>query len=300
MKVRRFARSGGYLQSLPTGYHPADLRPISHSLIVLSSLYRYRAFIWQHALADLRHRYAGSGMGAVWNILHPLSLIGIYAIIFGAFMGRTLAEVPGSWGFTIYLCAGFFPWVAFTDCVNRGSYSLIGNAAYLKKLPVPEQVFIAQAAMGAAITLVISYLLFTVIALFLGAHPSRYWLLIPMPMLALLATGFGIGMIVGTLNVFFTDVQQILGIVLQVLFWLTPIVYTATSIAARSPFLGKAIKLSPVTPALEIVHDLFVFNRLPERSEFWVYPAMIGWAAVSLLLGTWTLNKLRGEIRDVL
>jgi lipopolysaccharide transport system permease protein len=51
---------------------------------VLSSLYRYRTFIWQHALADLRHRYAGSGMGAVWNILHPLSLIAIYAVIFGA------------------------------------------------------------------------------------------------------------------------------------------------------------------------------------------------------------------------
>ena len=234
-------------------------------------------------------------MGAVWNILHPLSLIGIYAVIFGAFMGRQMADVPGDWGFTIYLCAGFFPWVAFSDCVSRGAYSLLGNAAYLKKLPVPEQVFVAQAAMGAAITLAISYALFTIIALFLGAHPTRYWLLIPLPMLALLVTGFGMGMVVGTLNVFFTDVSQMLGIALQVLFWLSPIVYSAS--ALKSKFLSTVLKFSPVTPPIEAIHDLFVWNRIP---EFWTLPAMIAWAVVSLAAGAWTLNKLRGEIRDVL
>jgi lipopolysaccharide transport system permease protein len=182
--------------------------------------------------------------------------------------------------------------------VNRGAYSLLGNAAYLKKLPVPEQVFIAQAAMGATITLVISYALFTIIALCLGAHPSRYWLLIPFPMLALLITGFGMGMIAGTLNVFFTDVSQILGIILQVLFWLTPIVYSPLSLQ-KSPFLLHVLKLSPVTPAIEAIHTLFIGPRTMPF-QYWTIPAMIAWAVGSVVVGSWTLNKLRGEIRDVL
>lgn len=232
-------------------------------------------------------------MGAVWNILHPLSLIAIYAVIFGAIMGRAMAEVPGPFGFPIYLCTGFFPWVAFSDCINRGAYSILGNAQYLKKLPVPEQVFVAQSAVGATITLVISYVMFIAIGLFLGLKPSLYWLLVPIPMVMLQIIGFGLGMIAGTLNVFFTDVSQILGIVLQVMFWLTPIVYPTS----RVPSLGMVLKFSPATPAIEAIHDLMLWHRLP---DLWTYPAMLIWTVGSMACGMWILNKLRGEIRDVL
>ena len=232
-------------------------------------------------------------MGAVWNIVHPLSLIAIYAVIFGAIMGRDMAEVPGPFGFPIFLCTGFFPWIAFSDCINRGAYSILGNAQYLKKLPVPEQVFVAQSAVGATITLVISYAMFIIIALFLGLRPSVYWLLVPIPMIILQITGFGLGMIVGTLNVFFTDVSQILGIALQVLFWFTPIVYPTT----RVPHLGFILRMSPATPPIEAIHDLLLWHRLPDP---WIVWAMLGWAVGSLACGMWILNKLRGEIRDVL
>src|SRR6185312_3892686 len=107
------AAATGYLQTRRSGYHPADPR---QNIIVPNTLYRYRSFIWQHALADLRHRYAGTGMGVVWNVVHPLAMIAVYALIFGAIMGSTMQEVPGRWGLTIYLCAGFFPWIAFSDC----------------------------------------------------------------------------------------------------------------------------------------------------------------------------------------
>jgi len=260
---------------------------------VFASLYRYRSFIWQHALADLRHRYAGTGMGWVWNILHPLAMIAVYALIFGAIMGHEMEGVEGKWGLAVYLCVGFFPWIAFSDCITRGAYSLSGNAAYLKKLPVPEQVFVAETVAAASITLVVSLTLFTVISLALGVRPTPYWLLLPVPLILLQAIGFGFGLIVGTLNVFFTDIAQFLGIMLQVLFWLTPIVY----LPQKVPQLQKVLVLTPATPAIVAIHDLFLWGKLPDT---WTLFAMLAWAIGTISIGSLLLNRLRGEIRDVL
>jgi lipopolysaccharide transport system permease protein len=261
---------------------------------VSTALYRYRSFIWQHAVADLRHRYAGTGMGVVWNVLHPLSLIVVYAIVFGTIMPNRMSEVPGIWGFTIYLCAGFFPWMAFSECVTRGATAFSGNAAYLKKLPVPEQVFVAQGVTASTLTLLISFTLYVAIALALGLRPDRYWLLIPIPIVLLQIVGFGIGLIVGTLNVFFTDVAQLLGIVLQVLFWLTPIIYQVGQIPKSFRFI---LYVSPATPAVEAVHSLLFKHTVPEA---WNLIALAAWAIITTVCGYLLLGRLRGEIRDVL
>lgn len=259
-----------------------------------TTLYRYRSFIWQHAVADLRHRYAGTGMGVVWNVLHPLSLIVVYAIVFGAVFPGNLAGIGGKWDFTIYLCAGFFPWMAFSDSINRGATAFSGNAAYLKKLPVPEQVFVAQSVASTSLTLLISFSLLIVIAIALGLRPSFYWLLLPVPILLLQCIGFGFGLILGTLNVFFTDVAQIVTVVLQVVFWLTPIVYQRNQVP---PALQAVLLANPATPAMEAVHNLFLWQRPPAP---WMIAALIGWAAVTIACGYLLLGGLRGEIRDVL
>jgi lipopolysaccharide transport system permease protein len=171
---------------------------------------------------------------------------------------------------------------------------LSGNAAYLKKLPVPEHVFVAETVAAASITLAVSFFLFIFIAIALGLRPSWHWLLLPIPMFMLQAVGFGFGLIVGTLNVFFTDVAQILGIALQVLFWLTPIVYPSSKVSLS---LRYAMRFNPATPGMDAIHDLFVWHTLP---PMWTYLAMAAWAIGTIGLGSVMLNRLRGEIRDVL
>jgi len=230
----------------------------------------------------------------VWNVLHPLAMIAVYATIFGAIMGNASDVVPGRWGVAIYLCTGFFPWIAFSDCITRGASALSGNATYLKKLPVPEQVFVAETVAAATITLVVSFSIFVLIALVLGARPTIYWLLLPVPMILLQAVGFGFGLIVSTLNVFFTDVAQLLGITLQVLFWLTPIVYPSSRVSTR---FQLALRLNPATPGMDAIHDLFLWHKMPPA---WTLIALTAWAVGTIGFGYFLLNRLRGEIRDVL
>jgi lipopolysaccharide transport system permease protein len=233
-------------------------------------------------------------MGMVWNVLHPLSLIAIYSIVFTTLYSPVLAGVHGKFAYTIYLCAGFFPWMAFSECITRGSTVFSANAAYLKKLPVPEQVFVAQMAGAATLGLATNFLLLLIVSLAVGLPPNWHWLFLPLPLLLLQTAGFGLGMICGTLNVFFPDMAQVVGIVLQVLFWMTPIVYRRDT---APKWMWPVLAAHPVTPAIESVRDLFLYGRMPANGA-WI--GMVAWALGATLAGYFLLRALRPEIRDLL
>jgi ABC-type polysaccharide/polyol phosphate export permease len=187
-------------------------------------------------VAELRHRYAGTNLGIVWNVLHPLALIAVYAVVFtNLFAGGLPRGVPGvkaGTSFLLYLTSGLLPWLAFAECVTRGCNAFADNATYLKKLPIPEQVFVAQTAASATLGLVISFSLLLAISLVAGLTPGTHWLLLPLPLLSLQVTGFGLGLLCGTLNVFFRDIGQLLALVLQLTFWTVPIVYPREQLPA--------------------------------------------------------------------
>ena len=262
------------------------------------SLLTHRRYIWQAALAELRHRYAGTGLGVVWNVLHPLALIAVYAIVFTTLMkGRVPGQAEDDrFAYVLYLCAGLLPWLAFSDCVVRGCNAFVENATYLRKLPIPEQVFVAKSAAASTIGLAISFTLLVLIAPLMGLRPSATWLLLPAPLLAMQALGYGVALLCATLNVFFRDVGQVLAVALQVVLWTAPVVYVAHPAVLPGWFVAT-LPWHPLYPPLVAVRELFLEHALPPA---WVWVAMAGWAAGVLLIARLTFRKLRAEIRDVL
>src|SRR5690606_6238707 len=154
---------------------------------MLADLYRYRTYIVQTAAADVRHRYAGSTVGVFWNVLQPLAMITIFSIVFGTVFAERGRGVDAPGGFALYLVSALLPWQAFGECLSRGVRAFIQNAAYLRKLPIPEVVFSAQTATSAAIGLSLSYSVLIVVAVVVGHGPMWQWLLLPIPMLSLCA-----------------------------------------------------------------------------------------------------------------
>src|SRR5215813_7826338 len=172
---------------------------------MILNLYKHRGYIWRAAWSDVRNRYAGAGLGAVWNLLQPLAMILIFTLIFTSVMPqKAVLGAP----YPVYLCSALLPWSAFAECINRGTHAFIANAVYLRKLPIPEQVFVAQTALSTAIGLTLSFIVLVVVSVALGHAPSWHWLLLPVPLLLLVGLGFGIGMALGTLNAFIRDVGQ--------------------------------------------------------------------------------------------
>ncbi|HEV7300809.1 MAG TPA: ABC transporter permease [Tepidisphaeraceae bacterium] len=262
---------------------------------MLPALWTYQRFIWSRAIGDLRHRYAGTGLGIVWNVVHPLTLIGLYSVIFtGLYRNTPVPGLDSRFAYTLYLCAGFLPWLAFAECVSRGSGAFIDNAPYLKKLPVPEQVFVAQTAASATLGLVVSFSLLVILSLLLGHRPMWTWLLLPVPLVAMQMLGFGIGLLAGTINVFLRDVGQLITIGLQVAMWSLPIVYLIGTLPA---WLRPVMLFHPLYPAVAITRDLFLYGQLPEP---WMWAALIGWPAIFIAIAAMAFGRLRAEIRDVL
>ena len=266
---------------------------------MVKGLLAYRRFIVQGALAELRHRYAGTGLGVVWNVIHPLALIAVYSIVFTALMrGRVPGEVGGRFGYVLYLCSGLLPWLAFAECLTRAANAFTENATYLRKLPIPEQVFVARAAASATLGLAISFSLLLIISLALGLRPRATWLLLPVALVSMQALGFGLGLLCGTLNVFFRDVGQLLGVALQVVLWTVPVVYVVDGGLLPEWFFA-ALKWHPLHPPLEAVRVWFL--GLPRTLEPWQsWLGMIAWPALAIAAAAAVFGKLRREIRDVL
>jgi lipopolysaccharide transport system permease protein len=267
---------------------------------MIISLLRYRSFIWRNAWAELRHRYAGTNLGVVWNVLHPLALIGVYGIVFtGVFARATplphaVAGAGPNTAFLFYLTSALLPWMAFAECVTRGCNAFSENSSYLKKLPIPEQVFVAQSAASATLGLIISFSLLLAVSLGLGLRPSPYWLLLPLPLLSLQVLGFGLGLLCGTLNVFFRDIGQLLAVVLQLALWTVPVVYPKEILPV---WAQRAMEWHPIYPPLDAIRELFLYHETPPASA-WL--GMIVWPALACAVAWAAFRALRTEIRDLL
>jgi lipopolysaccharide transport system permease protein len=261
-----------------------------------SALMSHRRYIWQGAVAELRHRYAGTGLGVVWNVLHPLALIAVYSVVFTTLMG---GKVPGHadnerYAYVLYLCSGLLPWLALAECLTRGCNALAENATYLRKLPIPEQVFVAKSAVAATLGLGISFGLLLLIAPVLGLAPVKTWLLLPVPLMLLMAMGYAVALLCATLNVFFRDVGQLLTVALQVVLWTVPIVYAKSTLP---DWAERLLAWHPLYPPLVAVRELLLNGAVPSTAT---WAGMIAWPLAFLLVAQLAFTKLRPEIRDVL
>jgi lipopolysaccharide transport system permease protein len=269
-----------------------------HHLVEVGGLFRalwsYRHYILAGALRDLKQRYAGSGMGILWHVITPLTQIAVYFVVFSRFMG---ARSGGSYSpetYAVFLCAGILPWFVFADCVGRGTSALLSNEAYLKKLAIPEAVFVAQTVATAGLTLGLYALALAAIAIATGTPPRLAWILIPPVLLLFLGLGFGLALILATVTVFFRDVQQIMAIVLQFWFWLTPIVYDETSLGPR---LTAVMRWNPPTAYILAVRRLLLEGTVPAAAD-WLW--MAGLAVLLSALGASILQRLSSDLRDAL
>ncbi len=256
------------------------------------ALLKYRGFIWRRALLDLRLKYAAADLGVLWNVLHPILLVLIYTFVFSFILrrGRADGDVP----YWLFLCSGLLPWVAFTECVTQGARGFQRAAPYLRRLAVPEEVFIAERALSATIGLGISFVVLLIVALFYGLTPTWHWALLPVALLLLQGLGFGIGLTLGTLCVFFRDIPHALPLVLRVGMWTAPVLYPASLIPER---IRPYTLAHPVTPSMNLIRALFLEGVMP---AWWLWLLCLGWVVVSVAIGSFVLKALRSEIRDVL
>jgi lipopolysaccharide transport system permease protein len=262
---------------------------------LIVNIVRYRGYIWRNSVAELRHRYAGSGLGLFWLVLYPLAQIAVFSLVFSGIMQARLpglAELPFS--FTLYLCAGLLPWIGFSEIVTRSTSTLLTHASTVTSAAIPEQIFFSVDAVAGYLTMLVGMALLLGAALLVGLEPSLAWVSLPGILALLVVFAFGLGMGMGVLNVFSRDVSQVVSILLQISLWTAPIVYAESILSDR---LRSLLPYNPLYSFVSSLHDAVLFGTAPTPTR-WL--AMMGVGVLAMLGGYALLRWLRPELRDAL
>lgn len=235
--------------------------------LALKALWSYRHFVASSITTEFRLKFSRSLLGGLWAVLNPLAQVAIFALILSSVLQARIGEVDNQYSFALYLSAGLSCWNLFNDIVSRSLSLFIANGNLIKKAAFPKIVLVANLVGSCILDNLL--LLCAVIALFLLVdHPPGVTLLaLPITLLltALLATG--LGLILGVLNTFIRDVGQVTPIVLQILFWFTPIVYPASIIPTP---LQNFVWLNPVYPLVTAYQDFLVYRAWPDTGALFI------------------------------
>ncbi len=258
------------------------------------SLSRHWDLLWQMALTDLRGRYVGSSLGLFWSVIHPLVMIFIYTLVFSKIMGARLAGSSDPYGYGLFLCAALLPWIAFQEVVVRCTTLFPDNANLVRKIAFPKSVLYGFVTLSTAINLLLSLSVF-VAALIITRHPLHPTMLLWLPLIALqLAFGLGIGVLTSILHVFVRDTAQLVGVVFQILFWMTPIIYVESALPAS---LQRIERFNPLR-AFSMSHRMIVLDGTAPgwRTLLFVFAL----TTATLVVAVVTYRRFRGEILDEL
>ena len=259
------------------------------------ALWAYRGFIWSSVMREFHGKYRESLLGAFWSIANPLSMIVIYSVIFGQLMRPTLQGYENSrFAFSVYLCAGIITWTLFAEMLGRLVTVFLENGNMIKKSNFPRICLPAIVTISALINFAIIAVIYVIFLLFIGWRPSTTTLqIIPLLILQILFT-LGLGIFLGTLNVFFRDVSQLTGVILQFWFWLTPIVYTFASLRED---IKQIIANNPLTPLISGYQQIILNGVSPPLNSLYT---LIALTLLFLVLGaTFFLSRV-GELVDEL
>ncbi|NUN64591.1 ABC transporter permease [Pseudanabaena biceps] len=247
---------------------------------------------------DLEARYKGSVLGNLWPLVNQLSQLLIYTYVFAIVLKVKLSlhGVPdNNFTFGLWLFAGLLPWIAFTSGLTQASNSVIAQPNLVKKVVFPLTLLPLVPVLSALIESSFGLILL-IFFVALTTHTLHTTLaLLPLVWLSQILLTMGLGYLTAGLTVFLRDIPQTLGVILNVWFYMTPIIYPASAIPES--FRGWVFWLNPMAAISEVYRDIILIGEIKHWSEWGVTSAI---SAIVFGLGLYTYKKLRPAFADVL
>ncbi len=261
---------------------------------LLVNIWKSRKLIFSLAKNDFKTRFAGSYLGIVWAFIQPIITVLVYWFVFqvGLRAGRT-ADFP----FVVWLVAGLVPWFFFSEAISGGTNALIEYSYLVKKVVFNISILPIVKLVSAMFVNFFFIVIAIVLCWVYGYSPDFYTLQILYYMLCMFLLVIGIVYITSAIAVFFRDVSQIIGIILQVGIWATPIMWDAADVLP--PWLHTIFKINPVYYVVDGFRDACLVKAVFWDKPFWT---LYVWALIFVLflIGSTVFKKLKVHFADVL
>jgi ABC-2 type transport system permease protein len=271
----------------------------------LAELSQSRELILNLTLRELRGKYKRSFLGWTWSLLNPISTMAIYWLVFGVILKIVVppGEPSGLDVFPLFLLCGLLPWNFLSNGMTGGMEALVGNSNLIKKVYFPREVLTLSIVSSVGFTFCIEMSVLGVALLLVGNMVLPWLPLVIMVMALQMVFVTGIALLLSVLNVYFRDVRHLIGILLSLWFYLTPIVYPVTFVPEHTEILGFDVparflySLNPMVGFTEVYRDLLYNLRFPS----WGQVAYItGAAIVALVFGQIVFGRLEGRLAEEL
>jgi lipopolysaccharide transport system permease protein len=228
---------------------------------------------------EVRARYKGSVLGVAWALVTPMVMMGAYTLVFSLiFPVASIAHYPA------YLLTGLTVWVFFAGGLESGTASLVANANLVKKVAFDRSVVPLASMLSHLVTFGAMVAVLVPVNLWLQPEARTTMALLPVLVACLVVMAAGATLALSALNVYFRDVQHILGALLLPWFFLTPIFYSLEQLPAGVTERDWVIEVmryaNPVTPLVEAIQDVAFFGE---------WPSAIGLAHVAVVTGAFAV-----------
>ena len=273
------------------------MKKFFNPLLAITICWAHRSLFAQILKRSLTTRYKGASLGIVWTIAYPLLMLSVYTFVFGiVFKPRWGAgsNVSEAVFFPLFLFAGLTIYNIFSECVGSSPTLILSNPSYVKKVVFPLELLpICHVLTTFCFGMVWIILMLLGVALSCGTIPI-YTIFLPLPLFSLLLLTMGLSFILSSVGVYLRDTQHLVGIVVQIFSFITPIFYPLSSVPES---LRWILLWNPLTYIVEQVRDICLYGRM---FDWTVYLCTTCVAFLVFQLGLVWLIKTKRGFADVI
>lgn len=250
----------------------------------LGELWRYRELVYFLALRDVKSRYKQTALGLGWAFVQPILSVAALTFVFRRIANVSSQGIP----YPVFALAGFLAWNYFAGIVGGATSSVVANYTLVTKVYFPRLAAPASALLPGLLSLVPGVIVLAALMAWKRVAPGPAVAALPLCLLALVATGLGVGLLLATLNVRYRDVGGAIGTLMQLWLLASPVAYSATALSGawrwvyalnpmtgiiegvrwsviRAPAPGPEVALSAVVAVLCLLAGLAYFQRSERR-----------------------------------
>ena len=255
---------------------------------IFKELYQYRELLKTNVKKEIRGKYKGSWLGVLWTFLNPLLQLAVYSFVF-PYILRIQVE-----NYTIFMMVALVPWTFFTTAVQNGSVSIIGEAGIIKKVYFPREIIPVSVVISALVNFLITCIIMFLFIIFSGVGFS--WHIVLFPLIVIIQTIFTLAFtfVLSALTVYIQDVAHFVSIILMLLFYATPIVYSLDMLPAK---FQTIMKLNPMALAIDTYRDILFYHKNPNYSELGILAIL---SVIGLIVGYEIFKKLKRNFAEEL
>jgi len=250
-------------------------------------MWEYRELVRNLTIADLKNRYQNTTLGFFWSLLSPLLFALVLYIVF-----RKVFEQEQN--FALNLIVGIMVFRYFSLGTSTCLSSVVSRPNLVTKVFIPRHILVLSTALSNLVASLLEFIILIPVIYF-SIHQLPVTILIyPLLHLITFFIIMGIGLLLGSLFVYFRDLTQIWEFVLNVLFYTSPIVYPLTIVP---PYLREYYMINPLTRVVIMYRDILIGNKIPSLVDFGI---LMGFAVVFVLLGYYVFTRLQRRFAEEL